>query len=118
MNSLKRLIALFFLGLFSAQTIASVYPGKSDSFKSSTSENAAYFKSVISTTCLLSETNSKNQISENPDFRSVNSLDWFCTDVYALPGYFIDPSVFENFNLYKGSILSSVNLIFPFQYFW
>lgn len=118
MSLMKRLIAILILGLFSFQTIASVHLINSVSDDSSASENSAYFKSVISTTFILSEPNTKNQILQNPDLRHGDSSDWFGAET-CFKSQFVDQrSALNNFNLFKGRILSPVNLIFPFQYFW
>lgn len=118
MNFYKRLIAVFFFALFSLQTFADVHSAHAAIKKSTSSDTKAYYKSFVFT--------GSNFV--DPTVKRIGVESSECIAYYAfkrpdavrllLPFSSLNQNLLSDFDDHKSEILTSVNLIFPFQYFW
>jgi hypothetical protein len=118
MDFYKRIIAIFFFALFSLQTFAEVHLGHSEIETSPSSDSKAYYKSfVLSGSNFVDPTVKRIGIESS---ESINNNAFNHPDCVRLlvPFSILNQSLLSDFNNHKSEILTSVNLIFPFQYFW
>lgn len=118
MNFYKRLIAVFFFALFSLQTFADVHSAHAEIKKSTSSDSKAYYKSFVFTGSNFVDPTVKRIGVESSE--SIANCAFKSPDAVRLlvPFSLLNQNLLSDFDHYKSDILTSVNLIFPFQYFW
>lgn len=118
MNFYKRLIAVFFFALFSLQTFAEVHSVNPGIKKSASSDSKAYYKSFVFSGSNFVDPTSKRigvESSESIAHWAFNNPD--CVRL-LIPFSLLNQNLLSDFDNHKSEILTSGNLIFPFQYFW
>lgn len=118
MNFYKRLIAVFFFALFSLQTFAEVHSLNAEIEKSTSSDSKAYYKSFVFTGSNFVDPTVKRIGLESSE--SIANSAFKSSDCVRLlvPISVLNQNLLSDFDNHKSEMLTSVNLIFPFQYFW
>jgi len=114
----KKIVAVFCLSLVSVQTLSISLSFKDDSFQSSNQKSGTYFKIVSFSEALFTDSGQKRISPELTEFASSFLSFHRATIEDSFLTLDLNECLIGQFHLYKSIILSSVNLIFPFQYFW
>ncbi len=118
MNFYKRLIAVFFFALFSLQTFAEVHSLNAGIKKSTDSDSKAYYKSfVFSGSNFVDPTIKRIGVESSESIANYTFTNPDCVKL-LVPFSLLNQNLLSDFDNHKSEILTSVNLIFPFQYFW
>ena len=112
----KRILVILLMGVFSTHTFADFHSTENQIHRSVDSGKVLLQKSAAITSTPYYENNGKRVVIENSGFQNWISFNAPSLDQIQNPVF--DRTVRANFNLKKDFFLSSVHLIFPFQYFW